>query len=212
MTVEVVIPWRSTGCPYRERSLEFLYKFYLDYFGNVSLSDSDQSKEFNRAQARNLGVSKSSAEIVVVTDSDLYVPIDQINEAIDLAKAVNNQVRPFSSFGHMNRKSTEYFLNLREYPPITKTSFETLSAEWPGLHGGTFVINRDLWISLGGMDEKFSGWGGEDNAFNIRCQNRLGVSAEIVDGYAFHLFHPYHRRMSKNNANLLNSYKNGWRQ
>ena len=207
MTVDVIIPWRDTGCEYRKKSLEFIFNLYSKNF-SVTLSDSP-GKEFNRAAARNSGVFASKADIVVVTDADLFVPVSQISRAISEASKQSAQIRPFSEFGHMGEMATRYFMDSGPYTEITKDQFETLSVLWPGIHGGTFVMRRDLWLKVGGMDENFVGWGGEDNAFNIRCQSRLGSSLTVLDGYALHMFHPYRRRMSRDNALLLLEYQQG---
>lgn len=205
MSVEVIIPWRDSGCAARKRALDFVYRLYKDEFSNVTLVDSDE-EDFNRANARNRGVEDSKANIVVVADSDLFVPVSQVREAIDVAKTYRGQVRPFTSFGHLSETSTRYFLSNGDHTGITDDQFETLCAPWPGLHGGSFVMLRRLWLEVGGMDEGFIGWGGEDNAFNIRCETKLKNPVKTVNGYAFHLFHPYRRRMSRDNALLLQSY------
>ena len=207
MIVEVIIPWRDSGCEYRQKSLKFLLSIYEKNFSKVSICDSEG--DFNRAAARNSGVGRSNADIVVVTDADLYVPITQIHSAIELAKNYGNQIRPFSAFGHMSESATEFFLSQKNPETISDERFDTLSTLWPGLHGGTFVMNRLLWEKVGGMDENFIGWGGEDNAFNIRCSRVLNKPVGVVEGYALHLFHPYQRRMSKENALLLQSYISG---
>lgn len=208
--VEIIIPWRDSGCEYRKRSLNFLYNLYEKHFGSVLLSDSD-THEFNRSRARNLGALSSSSEIIVISDADLFVPIPQLEAAIDKAQTYRNQIRPFSEFGHMNRRSTEFFMSQPVPEEISESKFRSMSTVWPGLHGGTFVMNRELWLSVGGMDENFTGWGGEDNAFNIRCEQYLGCPVGVLDGYAFHFFHPYHRRMSRKNSLLLESYRQGMR-
>lgn len=37
--------------------------------------------------------------------------------------------------------------------------------------GGTIAIRRDAFFDLGGYDEGFVGWGGEDNEFFDRCKH-----------------------------------------
>ena len=211
MSVDIIIPWRDSGCPARKRALDFVYGLYESHFSNIILCDSSKD-EFNRAEARNAGVRKSTADIVVVTDADLFVPVSQIEEAIVIAETFDGQIKPFTAFGHLSEASTQYFLAKGDYASITEAQFDTLSTLWPGVHGGTFVMRRELWDPIGGMDEAFTGWGGEDNAFNILCSSKLKEPLLTLDGYAFHLFHPHRRRMSRENALLLESYRKKYQE
>jgi predicted glycosyltransferase involved in capsule biosynthesis len=206
--VGVVIPWRDVGCPHRNKAFDFIVSFYKSRFSEIILCDSG-SKVFNRAASRNRGVEACSSEIIVVADSDLFTPMSQIVEGIHISRNYYGQVRPFTTFGHMSKASTDYFLNQNDFNELSYEKFQNLSAVWPGVHGGIFIMQKKLWLSVGGMDENFSTWGGEDNAFNIRCENRLNNPVKTVDGYAMHLFHPYQRRISRENYLRLESYMNG---
>jgi N-terminal domain of galactosyltransferase len=85
----------------------------------------------------------------------------------------------------------------------------TQSAEIPPLCGGLVQIQRPFLALLGGWDERFLGWGGEDNAMDVKVQ-RAGLRGVILnESPGFHLAHrraggaiaedPYYR----NNLALL---------
>ena len=48
---------------------------------------------------------------------------------------------------------------------------------------------------MNGFDENFVGWGGEDNAFKLACDQILGP-VKRLDGPLFHLWHPPTERNS----------------
>lgn len=203
MNVEVIMPWRDSGCPARKRAFDFVYSLYSREYP-VRLCDAG-GDEFNRAATRNAGVAESSADVVIVADADLFVPLSQIRTAVEVAASTRLQVRPFTQFGHLRENGTVQFIEREDHSMITHERFNTLATLWPGVHGGVFVIQRSLWLEAGGMDERFTGWGGEDNAFNAVCEEMFGP-VHLVQGYAYHLFHPTRRRMSADNAALLDSY------
>jgi GT2 family glycosyltransferase len=68
---------------------------------------------------------------------------------------------------------------------LKRVEVETVLAN--ALGGGSVAIAKDAYKSIGGFDEEFNGWGGEDNEFWDRCLTR-----KVYD-YAYlpvvHLWH-----------------------
>ena len=57
------------------------------------------------------------------------------------------------------------------------------------LCGGVVLFQRQFLARLGGWDERFLGWGGEDDAMDIKVQ-RSGARGAMVKGSpGFHLAH-----------------------
>lgn len=195
MNQDIIIPWRDAGCIYRRRHFEYLYDYYSQQY-NVIVGDNDG--EFNRSAARNNGVEQSTSDVVVVIDADNYIPFDQIEYSIRMAKRRNNMVKPFQSFGYLTEKSTDYFYENGKFEE--EPEFIGFSAH--GFNGGAYVLKKELWLKVGGMDENFIGWGAEDDAFHILCKAKLGKTS-YVHGYDYHLYHPAHRVTSKKNYDYL---------
>jgi hypothetical protein len=94
-----------------------------------------------------------------------------------------------------------------------KCAIEDAPKRWdyPRPKSSCIVVPRALWESVGGFDERFEGWLGEDAAFYAACQALVGV--ERFEGPCFHLWHP--RSPEKNpalpefqaNERLLARYK-----
>jgi hypothetical protein len=67
--------------------------------------------------------------------------------------------------------------------------------------GGSMAIRADTYRAIGGMDETFVGWGGEDNEFWDRCLTR----PTWIWGYEpiVHLWHPSQpHKLRSDNPNL----------
>lgn len=195
MRQQVIIPWRDAGCIYRRRHFEYLYDYYSQRY-DVIIGDNEG--DFNRSAARNNGVKESTSEIVIVIDADNYIPLDQIDFAIYKAKIKKCLIKPFRSFGYLTEESTEYFYQ----NGVFEDSPQFIGFQPNGFTGGAYVIQKNLWLSVGGMDENFIGWGAEDDAFHILCKKRLGNTA-FLQGYNYHLYHPAYRVTSEENYDYL---------
>jgi predicted glycosyltransferase involved in capsule biosynthesis len=79
--------------------------------------------------------------------------------------------------------------------------------------GGLFLIQRELLLRLGGFDERFRGWGGEDNAMTRKLKRARIQAWQSVGPPALHLWHPYSFETTygsphyADNRRLLDEYK-----
>ena len=60
-----------------------------------------------------------------------------------------------------------------------------------GIHtvGGAYLVNKDVYCSIGGENEHFYGWSAED-AENVKRMEIMGYQLHKVSGALYHLFHP----------------------
>ncbi len=79
--------------------------------------------------------------------------------------------------------------------------------------GGAFLIARAAFVRLGGWDERFRGWGGEDDAFSYRLERARVPAFELGIRPAVHLAHlrsqetTYAQPHYAANCALLESYR-----
>lgn len=194
MSAAIVLPWRSTGCSYRQRHVDHLRDLYGALGYPVLLGDNEGV--WNVSAARNAGVRESGADIVAVIDADTYIPLEQVDESIRLAAERYSLVKPFSLYGYLTEDATErYYAGSMDEPEWIHT---------PTAHfiGGAYVMRRDLWDAVGGFDEEFVGYGGEDNAFQIACERTLNPTG-YVEGLGYHLYHPANRQTTPQNMDRL---------
>jgi hypothetical protein len=62
-------------------------------------------------------------------------------------------------------------------------------AEVPPLCGGLVLFQRNFLGLLGGWDERFLGWGGEDNAMDIKVRRAQLRGMMLAESPGFHLWH-----------------------
>jgi N-terminal domain of galactosyltransferase len=141
---------------------------------------------FNRAASRNLGVRRADPdEIVVVCDADTLPEPAPLANAV--ASAYSGRLHyPFTTCHYLTEAGTELVLQ-GQLPDSMRIEFSILGAQ-----GGIFVMRAGAWLEVGGMDERFAGWGYEDNAWHTAVARTIGQPIRH-EGVAWHLWHPAER-------------------
>lgn len=137
---------------------------------------------FNRSAAIN-AAARGDWDVAVILDADVVLAADQVRAAIDRARATDRNVVAFSRRRLLSR-------------PGTLKILAGYRGSWSSFVAGTqrtnvstcVVVTRALFDDVGGFDERFVGWGGEDNAFSDACRALRG-RIERLDGDAWHLWH-----------------------
>jgi hypothetical protein len=119
-----------------------------------------------RSWGLNVGARHCVGEILVLHDNDMLVPNDyaaQIASRVQMGyEAVNLKRFVFYLGEEHTRLLLKGEATPSDRPPVAIV--QNLEA------GGSVGITRHAFESIGGMDESFIGWGGEDNEFWDRAQ------------------------------------------
>lgn len=178
---DVCIPWRPQ--PDRLAAFERVTHWWKANGFNTVLADSGH-EPFNLAASRNLAVSRSTTDSVVVADADTLPDLGALHNALSDPEGV---VYPFTRYRYL--------------PPGSETVTDLVAVkperEFTASVGGLIVCTRDTWNLLGGQDERFWRWGYEDNAFMLAAQTLL--STRRVAGTVFAFGHSADRDMSQGN-------------
>ena len=201
--MEIFIPWRDSGCPYRRKNFNYTFSYYSK-IGHVSAVDSVYEK-FNRANARNRAVGLSKSNIFLLVDADSVIPVAQLEEAFIIAKQAHKICQPFNEVHFLNKSASGNLIaDFTNFKPHSHSYvFKGPNEVFLQHSGGAYVVIKSQWEEMGGMDERFTGWGGEDSAYNHEYRRTFGP-IEYVDGPLYSLYHPIKRASSKENLDLLN--------
>lgn len=136
---------------------------------------------FNRSAAINRAA-EGEWDVAVILDSDVLLDADKVRAGIAAAAESGWLVLPYRDRNMISRQGTSRILggfrgSWRRW--IVAREAERVSC--------CVIIPRALWDAVGGFDERFEGWGGEDEAFYAACKAIAG--AERLDGEVWHLFH-----------------------
>jgi hypothetical protein len=122
---------------------------------------------YSRAWAFNAGARSASGKVLVLHDNDLLVPRGYAREIV---------ARFEEGYEAINLKRFIFYLSDVDSAgafsagPLTPEAAPT--AIMQNALGGTIAISREAYVSIGGFNESFVGWGGEDNEFWERAQTR----------------------------------------
>lgn len=121
--------------------------------------------QYNRASAYNLGAKVAKGDMLLLHDNDMLVAVDYCSEIVKLIS---------EGYEALNIKRYVFYLNQQDSQRIMQSIYELKNATPMYIvqnleAGGSMAITKKAYFTIGGMDEDFIGWGGEDNEFWQRC-------------------------------------------
>ena len=137
---------------------------------------------YNRAWALNRGARLARGRVLILHDADMLLPVDCASAVARIVSGDTVGVRLPRLLYYLDEVSSLKVQNFRTLiPPFT---FERVIAN----NRTPIAMEREAYLSIGGHDEAFFGWGAEDDEFmqRARCLNFAeGAFMPIV-----HLWHP----------------------
>lgn len=181
MNTVIAVPWRPQ--PGRIEAHDFVVNYYQSVMPDAVLIEVDTHHEpYNLAAVRNEGVreaEKLGADVVVLLDADCIIsPHAHMLAAIDGAHADGKMHMPFKQQHYLTEEESRKLMDGVEFTPERK-----------GLgNGACYAVRPSSYWQAGGSDERFSGWGGDDDQLVAACTTLIGLVRH--DGHAMSLWHP----------------------
>jgi len=201
--VTVVIPWRPQ--PSRVPAFETVVAWWRDALPEAEIVPVDTDDEvFNLARCRNVGVARADdGEVVVVADADTLPQLEPLLAAVDAARTSGRVHLPYTEYRWLGPDGSAQFA---AGTPLERCDHELVR----GACSGVYVTTRATWLSHGGQDERFRGWGFEDAAWYLAHETLLGEPPVRHDGLVFALHHQAEVREGPQydaNAALMQAYR-----
>jgi N-terminal domain of galactosyltransferase len=188
MSIPVLVP-RRLDLGWRDKSWAYLRHAYWNFQPGYRIVEGYHHEgPFNRSAAINTAANiRYWDDVAVVADSDSFVSEDQLTQAVRIASQTGKMVSPFTFVVQLSQPCTE---NLVAGGVLTLRNLEAEHVRTKPIEtqSNILVVPRKLWDEIGGFDERFVGWGGEDNAFWRACQIRRKEVIRLP-GACFHLWH-----------------------
>lgn len=183
--VTIAVPYRHSDSAPREEAFRYIASRLEAWFPDFEFLVADSGHEvFNRSATRNKAVEMAAGQVVVICDADTVPQKDSLTKAIEGALEDNRLHLPYTIFRGLDETSTRKVFS-QGADPHEVVPMET--ADWSV--GGVWVISKEGWNNAGGMDERFFGWGYEDNAF-YEATNIINGKTVRHTGFITHLWHP----------------------
>jgi hypothetical protein len=159
---------------------------------------------YNRSAAFNAGSRLAQGALLILHDSDLILPRAYAAEAWQRYRSGFDvsQIGRFVFYLDQASSGKMMLGRLQTRGAVVERVVENFA-------GGSLAIGRSVFEDLGGMDEDFIGWGGEDNEFLERCLTRNAWRFGYMP--LLHLWHPSlaDRDAGRNPAIALHQQKRG---
>lgn len=150
---------------------------------------------FNKSKCINLGVMNSKYDLINMNDVDMIMPKDYL---FKYCKRMLNCDMCYMS------KDIYYLDRVPE-----NNSFDWNGKRWTDgrkwdYAGGNFMVKKKCFIDVGGFDEQFCGYGGEDGDFYVRIQKLLKFDrGRSLDYPLLHMPHSNKEHINKENNDIL---------
>lgn len=136
-----------------------------------------------RAWALNVAARSARGKILICHDHDLLIPAGYARSIADRMVSSVQSVQAKRFVFYLDESSSRRICQTGKFQPGRSCGEVVQNLE----AGGSLAIDREAFFAIGGYDEEFVGWGGEDNDFWDRCQTLH------VDPYGYlplvHLWH-----------------------
>lgn len=212
-TVSVVVPWRS-GCPHRQRAWEWVQTRYAEAHPDWEIVTGDSPEgPFNRSAAILDGARRSSGDVLVVADGDVWCDPQPAVDHLETWAIPHLLLHRLSQLSTVVLLVEGPWFDWRGLPLSTDNRQD--SRPYKGFETGTLVVlRRDVLFDVP-PDPRFVGWGQEDQAWSAALRTLAGPPWRGHDDLV-HLWHPPQPRRSRVVGNtesqaLLRRYRNARR-
>lgn len=204
----IIFPFERRG-GVREENYEWLWEFYREALPDAQIVTEGYPRlPFNKSAAVNAAFQRATGDVIAILDADaLLDPEALLQAAADCRRArvrgLKTWVMPYRRLYRLTQDISAGVLDY--YASQWRWVAESVLAEpvdpsWYDNHGGgshhghmfgamAQVMPREAFEVVGGWDERFAGWGGEDVSF-ARALDTLWGRHTSLDGPIFHLWHP----------------------
>lgn len=192
--VDVLIPFRPTNQPHREKNARFIYRHLQRSLpgARITLCDDPDPELFNRGRALNAGVAATDRPILVFADGDVWIPLNALQSAVMSTRRWNSKrsyVVPFDKIIWMDELWSAEVLR-GDKPIATRPSSKHIVLEWGQTSVGICnVVRRERFLDFGGFDPRYRGWGCEDVSWDAAAET-LGGPKLRLRAEGRHLYHP----------------------
>lgn len=209
--VSVLIPYTSTD-EARARARTYVLGWYARHHPGWEIIEGTCGGEWSKGAALADAAARAAHDIFVLADADSIVPAATLADAVARVAVGAAWVMPHRKVFRLSETHTN-----RVYGGADPAPRDTCRAPYVGVTGGGItVLSRQTWDTVGGVDPRFCGWGGEDIAFGWALETLCGPGVHLA-APLFHLWHTQefqgqHRRGSAESEALAGRYRDARNQ
>jgi len=143
----------------------------------------DPTGLFCAASAMNDAATQATGDILVTTSCDFIADPSAVQTAVDtIESGAAPWVALYGRTAFLDETSTRALLEDGD-------DVELVAEQVVGVNNAVYAFPRGLWDDVGGIDERFRGWGPEDMALRAAMLT-LHPGALVLANTCLHLWHP----------------------
>jgi hypothetical protein len=206
MNVDLIVPL-SPGDPERDAAWEFVSGFYERMHPGLTVTvgrDTEgwwERRGWSKGYAIADGAKSTSASIMVIADADVIVSPEALGYSIIAVMNGAAWSMPHGDVYRLSRRATNDVVYLKgetldvgAKPPLKWTALPPHPGP-PG--GGIVVLTRSAYETVGGVDPRFVGFGGDDISFARALDTLVGP----CERFNYPMTHLYHERTPRRKGN-----------
>ena len=185
----MLIPYRSQSEDvFRERDFFWIEQRWKSILPDAQICiGTNDAHPFNRGAAINDAYRYSAGDTLIISDADSFVPKKQIDEALwIMQKDAAPWVIPYREYYNLTKETTEHIL--KQPPNHEPEPLDIWVHRITTAVSGCLVVPIEFFEDTHGFDERFVGWGYEDNAYQMKLDVMYSGHARIP-GPCLHLWH-----------------------
>ena len=179
--------------------------------GRDAISEKHPSQPFSKSVAVNDAASRAHGDVYAIIDADGYISASSVlfcAEEIRKARVAKHKLWyvPYRQFYRLTEEASQFVLHsssadpfVFSVPPVSEYVQTTIDANKKNTDCSSYIghwfgamiqiVPREAFELVGGWDERFRGWGGEDLAA-MRATDILYWWHKTLPIPVFHIWHP----------------------
>jgi GT2 family glycosyltransferase len=141
---------------------------------------------YNRSWGFNIAYRESESPYLIFGDSDIVMRGHEFVSALAAAESLD-ALSPYSSV--VDLEWSESGIDLDDMAKIERPGRGEGDNQKINLCGGVVAFSRGAFEAVGGWDEDFVGWGGEDDMMTFKVE-AAGLRTASMPYRCYHLWHP----------------------
>ena len=164
---------------------------------------------YSRSLGFNQGFNVSNTDYVILADADCLLQVNFLNNIHQHYSDFDKYfVIPYSNpVYYLSKEETESFIDNNEDNLGLNSNRKVSSLR--NASGGIGILSSDNYYRIGGFDERFRGWGVEDDAFHNKAIE-FNLTSKRIGGEMVHLYHSDSFKGNDNYGNNISVYDNDY--
>lgn len=146
---------------------------------------SEPGAEFNKSRALNAGALAARGEVLIILDADYLLPRRFASQCVHVLQSVE-ALRPARWIFYLDETSSQQLSTTHDCSSINGVEAIVSNNPTP------LAVRRSTYWEIGGHDEDYVGWGGEDTEFLDRLRTRC-----VAEGGWMPVLHAWHESAPK---------------